>query len=94
MAETTYAPLQTTATETRLMYDLVNSRDYFDAVVIDQYEELLWNVALAGLQHALKCNATPFHHFFHGRDTECGRAFLNEARRVVFLVRETLRLNC
>jgi|13_taG_2_1085334.scaffolds.fasta_scaffold01374_16 hypothetical protein len=94
MAETTYAPLQTTATHTRLMYDLVNSSDYFNDVVIDQYEELLWNVALAGLQYALKCNATPFHPFYHGRDTECGRAFLNEARRVVFLVRETLRLNC
>ena len=96
MAETNepYAPLQTTADETRMMYDLVNTNDYFDALVIDQNEEYLWNVALVGLTHALNCNATPFNHIFHGRDTECGKAFLNEARRVVFLVRETLRLNC
>ena len=93
MAETTYAPLQTTFVQTRLMYDLVNFGDYFRALVIDQEEELLWNVALVGLQYALKCNATPFNHLFHGRDTECGRVFLNEARRVVFMVRETLRLN-
>ena len=96
MAEThePYTPLQTTADHTRLMYDLVNTYDYFDALVIDQNEDYMWNVALVGLTHALKSNATGFNYIFHGRDTECGKAFLNEARRVVFLVRETLRLNC
>jgi len=93
MAETTYRTLTPNSHHTRMMYDMINEKDYFTDLVIDQSEGLLWNVAVAGLSHALNEEGLPFYHFYHGRDTENGLAFLAEARRVVFMVRETLRLN-
>lgn len=93
MAETTYRTLTPNSHHTRLMYNRINEKDYFTSLVIDRSDELLWNVAMAGLEHALWAGDLPFYHFYHGRDTENGQAFLNEARRVVFMVRETLRLN-
>lgn len=92
MADIPYTPLTPSPTAVRNMYDLMNSNDHFNTVVLQGDDRGLWTIAVTALEIELHENDTLLSPMYHRQTSECGVAWTNEARRICIMLRAALRL--